>query len=214
MRKPLSALALLLVIVVASPTSATSAEQDAGWVDLLPNNSLATHWTTKGNWSIDGDGVVSLVPRPGEQGWQRYDAYLWLDVDYKNFEFEFDYNLQPHGNSGFYFHVGDVNDPVKQGIEVQIYDSHGQTKLTDHTSGGVIPRVPPTLENAKPAGEWNHFRITCKGELLTVELNGKVVNEVDLTQAALADRPRTGTIGFQDHGLPMQLRKMRVRKLP
>ena len=49
--------------------------------------------------------------------------------------------------------------------------------------------------------------------MLTVKLNGVVVNEVDLTRGALKSRPATGWIGFQDHGLPLELRNIRIREL-
>jgi hypothetical protein len=44
---------------------------------------------------------VKLTPRPGEKGWTRYDAYLWLkDKHYTNFQIEFDYKVEKGGNSG------------------------------------------------------------------------------------------------------------------
>ena len=185
------------------------------WSEPLAGNELAKHWTTTGNWQL-AEGVVSLKPRAGESGWTRYDAYLWLEGEYKDFEIEFDYMVQKQGNSGFYFHVGDVKRPVETGIEVQIYDSHSHAadhKLTDHDSGGIIPGVPPTKNTAKPAGDWNHFHITAKGDKLTVKLNGETVNEVDLSDDKFKSRPDSGAIGFQDHGLPLSLRKIRIRKL-
>jgi hypothetical protein len=39
------------------------------------------------------------------------------------------------------------------------------------------------------------------------------VNEVNLKQPRLAERPDHGYIGFQDHGLPLALRKIRIREL-
>ncbi|MEQ8787511.1 MAG: DUF1080 domain-containing protein [Pirellulaceae bacterium] len=102
-----------------------------------------------------------------------------------------------------------------KGIEVQIYASHekgADAKLTDHDSGGIIPGIPPTKNPSKPAGEWNTFRITSKGRSLTVRLNGEVVNEVDLDNPKIKDRPATGYIGFQDHSLPLALRKIRIRE--
>lgn len=186
-------------------------------VDLLPGKSLETYWVTKGNWSIDKEGVVTLTPREGEKGWSRWDAYLWLgDKQYKDFEFDFDYLVQKGSNSGFYFHVGDKNNPVVTGIEVQIYDSGSKgpdAKLTDHDSGGIIPGVPPKKNAAKPAGEWNHFTITCQGGKVTVKLNGEVVNELPLDSDKIKSRPATGYIGFQDHALPLSLRNLRIREL-
>lgn len=200
--------------VVALLSTALSAEDEAGWTDLLPGKSIEKHWTTKGNWSTNDDGVVSLVPRDGEKGWARFDAYLWSNEQYDDFEIQFDYKVQPRGNSGFYFNVGDKANPVKQGIEVQIYESHAKGtkgRLTDHDSGGIIPRIPPTKNAAKPAGEWNTFHVTVEGDEMTVKLNGEVVNQVDLGDKRLAGRPSKGYIGFQDHALPLELRKIRIR---
>ena len=80
-------------------------------------------------------------------------------------------------------------------------------------SGGIIPGIPPKKNAARPAGEWNRFRIVCRGKDLTVELNGEVVNALRLTHERIADRPASGSIGFQDHALPLQLRNIRIRRL-
>jgi hypothetical protein len=186
------------------------------WVNLLAGKDLSEHWTTKGNWKLGSDGVVALEPRPGEKGWQRYDAYLWAKQQYRDFEADFEYKVAKGGNSGFYFHVGDLKDPVARGIEVQIYDSGSKpkdAKLTDHDSGGIIPGIPPTKNTAKPAGEWNRMQVKVQGNRVTVMLNGEVVNDVPLDHAKIKDRPPTGYIGFQDHGLPLWLRNIRVREL-
>src|SRR5688572_4892126 len=146
------------IAFVAAILVSTSAAHAAEWKDLLSGNDLKKHWETTGNWSISSDGVVTLTPRAGEKGWTRWTAYLWSKEKYQDFEIEFDYKVEPKGNSGFYFNVGDKNDPVAKGIEVQIYDSHGkgtEKKLTDHDSGGIIPGLPPSKSAAKPAGEWN-----------------------------------------------------------
>ena len=187
---------------------------DTGWNNLLEND-FTSHWTTTGNWSFK-DGVATLTPREGEKGWSRWSAYLWSKERYGDFEIEFDYQVQKNGNSGFYFRVGDKNDPVAKGIEVQIYDSASwgpEKKLNDHDSGGIIPGVPPTKRAAKAAGEWNHFHIVNQDDKLTVKLNGEVVNVVNLAEGKLASRPKTGYIGFQDHALPLALRNIRIKAL-
>lgn len=207
---------LALAFLTGVGSHGLSAADDQGWVDLLKGGDLTKHWTTTGNWKLDKDGVVSLQPRKGESGWTRYDAYLWAQKQYKDFEIEFEYKVNKGGNSGFYFNVGELKSPVAKGIEVQIYDSYrkeGKKKLTDHDSGGIIPSIPPTKNTSKPAGEWNQFKITVKGDKVTVVLNGEVVNEVSLDHPKLKDRPRGGYIGFQDHGLPLWLRNIRVRTL-
>jgi hypothetical protein len=206
------ATALLAILGIAPGHVAGAADP----VNLLAGGDLSRHWTTTGNWKLGDDGAVSLQPRPGEKGWTRFDAYLWSKQQYKDFEADFEYKVEKGGNSGFYFHVGDLKSPVQKGIEVQIYDSGSKeagAKLTDHDSGGIIPGLPPTKNAAKPAGEWNRMKVSVQGNKVTVVLNGETVNEVALDDPKLKDRPATGWIGFQDHGLPLALRNVRVRSL-
>lgn len=203
------------VFAAQAPVWSEEAKEGQDWTPLLEGDDLSKHWTTTGNWILE-DGVVRLEPREGESGWTRYDAYLWANKQYKDFEIEFDYKVDQGGNSGFYFHVGDLKEPVATGIEVQIYDSGSKGKdeaLNDHDSGGIIPGVAPQKNAAKPAGEWNHFKITSKGNKLTVVLNGETVNEVNLDEGPLKDRPDSGHLGFQDHGLKLWLKDIRIREL-
>jgi hypothetical protein len=206
---------LAAILAVCVFVQLRSAAAESQWIALLEANDFSKHWETTGNWSIK-EGVATLTPRPGERGWERWGMYLWSKEKFQDFEIQFDYKVQSRGNSGFYFHVGDKNDPVRTGIEVQIYDSAGKAqgaKLTDHDSGGVIPSIPPTKNAAKAAGEWNSFHITCKGRDVTIRLNDETVNEFSLDQENLKDRPWTGYIGFQDHGLPLSLRNIKIRTL-
>lgn len=212
--KPLTALTAFTLVL----TPALHAADQEGWVDLLSakSKSLDENWTTTGNWSL-ADGVATLTPRKGESGWSRWTAYLWSKEKYTDFELEFEYLVQKGGNSGFYFRVGDVNDPVAQGIEVQIYDTDPkkeQDKLSDHDSGGIIPGLKPHKNAAKPSGEWNKMTVKNWDNKIVVMLNGVTVNTHDLSGGGqLAKRPKTGPIGFQDHGLPLKLRNIRIKKL-
>ena len=190
---PFAAAFLTFALLVFGMASAQPGK--AGWVNLLPGTDLTKNWTTTGNWKIGADGVVALEPRPGEKGWQRYDAYLWSKKQYKEFECEFEYKVAKNGNSGFYFHVGDLKSPVAKGIEVQIYDTASRpkdAKLNDHDSGGIIPGIAPTKNSAKPAGEWNKMLVTVAGNKVVVTLNDVVVNDVPLDAKSIKDRPPTG----------------------
>jgi hypothetical protein len=182
--------------------------------DLL-GSELTKNWETTGNWELK-DGTAVLTPRPGEKGWTRWAMYLWSKQEYKDFEIEFDYKVEKGGNSGFYFNVGDKNDPVAKGIEVQIYDSASQPDskpLNDHDSGGIIPGVPPTKRVAKAAGEWNHMVVTVQAGKVIVKLNDATINELALDNPKLKGRPDHGYIGFQDHGLPLSLKNIKLKAL-
>lgn len=202
------------VLAMYSPPTSSAATADE--VVLVEEGRLTDQWETKGNWIVGRDGVVRLQPRPGESGWRRFDAYLWSTKKFSDFEIKFDYMVEPAGNSGFYFHVGDKSKPVQTGVEVQLFDSHSRknsTELNDHDSGGIIPGIPPTKNAAKPSHEWNRVKVTVAKGKLTVVLNGQVVNSISLDHPNIKDRPMSGFVGFQDHGMPLALRNIRLRAL-
>jgi len=191
-------------------------DEPGDWLWPLSVDDLWTHCSSKGNWSL-ADNVASLIPREGESGWRRFDHYLWIEGDdWGEFEAEFEYRLQDKGNSGFYFHVGDRASPVATGVEVQLYATpadKAQDRLTDHDSGGIIPGGPPSANASLSAGEWNRMHVRCEDGEVRVTLNGRLVHVMPLDHPQIADRPRAGAIGFQDHSLPLELRHWRVRRL-
>jgi len=190
---------------------ALHAEGEGGFVNMFNGKDL-NGWQTTGNWVVE-DGMVSLKPRPGESGWQRYDAYLTTTRKYKDFVIDLDFKFNAQGNSGVFFHVGDLKDHVTSGIEVQILDTHGKQNVGHHDCGGVIRTVGPTKNMVKPAGEWNHYTITVKNKRLTVVLNGEQIVDIDLATAEMKDRPAEGYISFQDEAKPVWYRNVRIKEL-
>ena len=182
------------------------------WTMPFAVNALGVHCETSGNWSLGGGGA-RLVPRDEDRGWQRFGDYLWLaEADFGEFEAEFEYRLERGGNSGFFFHVGDVDDPVATGFEVQIKEPTSGAEASNHDVGGLIPGGPPAQVAAKGGGAWNHMHVLCEGGSVEVTLNDKLVQSVQLRTIA-RDRPALGPVGFQDHGTPVELRAFRIRRL-
>lgn len=182
----------------------------------LYNGKDLTGWTTTGNWLPQEDGSLLIQPREGEKGWERYGAYLWSDKKYKDFVLDLEYAYPPDGNSGVYFRVGDRNDPVKQGIEAQVLDSSKKKgALSQHDHGGIISAAAPSANMSQPPHEWNRMVVTCVGNHLQVELNGKQIIDTQLDEGPLKDRPAEGYIGLQDHGQPndIKFRNIRIREL-
>jgi len=173
-----------------------------------------TDFTTTGNWKVKDDGAIELKPRKGESGWARFSSYLWLKKEYGDFACSFEYQHLKGGNSGIYFRVKDATDPVKTGIEIQLLDSHGKKgNLTHHDCGGVVTVRPAAKNMAKPAKEWNKMEVRCEGKHLKVWLNGEKIQDMYLDHTKLKDHPLKGSIGFQDHGLPFQLRNILIEEL-
>lgn len=197
-------------LFAANPVIA--ATEDEGFVALFNGKDL-TGWSSTGNWLVHPDGVLAIEPREGENGWQRYGAYLWTDKEYSNFILDLEYKIPENGNSGVFVGVKDKGDPVYKGIEVQILDSHGkQGKLTQHDCGGVIGIQAASENMSKPAGVWNRMVITCKNNQLQVKLNGQQIIDLNLSDRIPREKPLAGYIGLQDHGLPLQFRNIRIRQ--
>ena len=73
---------------------------------------------------------------------------------------------------------------------------------------GGWDRSLPTEKRAKPAGQWNHYRITADRGRITLEVNGKAVSGGhDIT-------PRKGYIALESEGAPAMFRNLRIRELP
>ena len=178
----------------------------AGWVRLFNGVDLEG-WTTTGNWAAEPDGVLSIRPREGERGWQRYGDYIWSERPYGDFILDVEYAFPPGGNSGLFFRVADRADPVRTGIEAQILDSIGhEGEMTHHDHGGIISTQGASENRSLPPGEWNRMIVTARGERLQVDLNGAQIIDLRLDQSAIADRAMSGFIGLQDHGRPNEIR--------
>ena len=189
-----------------------SVENEGGFVPMFDGKTLAG-WQTTGNWVVEEDGVVTLIPRPGEEGWQRYDAYLSTTRKYKDFILDLEFKIEEEGNSGVFLRIGDLSNHVDSGFEVQILDTHGKPDPGPHDCGGVIGTAAPSKNMAKPAGEWNRYIITCNGNLLQVEHNGELIIDLQLDKSAIKDRPPEGYIGFQDEAKRVWYRNVRIKEL-
>jgi hypothetical protein len=174
------------------------------------NGKDLTGWQTEGNWVVEPDGVLALRPRPGEGGWQRFGSYLWAEQQYGDFVFELEYRMQKGANSGVFVRVGELENPVRTGIEVQLDTAKG---VGHHANAGILFTTGATKQTAKPLGQWNHMRVTCKGNNLQVWLNGETVVDLQLGNSKMQDRPLRGYAGLQDHGKPIEFRNLRIAPL-
>ncbi len=204
--------ALWILMATSGMQVSNAAEAKDGFVPMFDGKTLAG-WKTTGNWIVEKDGVVSLHPREGERGWQRYDAYLTTARKYKDFIIDLEFKIKKAGNSGVFLRVGDPKSQVKTGFEVQILDTHGKPNPGNHDCGGVIGAAAPSKNMAKTAGEWNRYVITCRGNQLKVELNGEQIIDLQLDKSAVKDRPSEGHIGFQDEAKRVWYRNVRIKEL-
>ena len=173
-------------------------------------------------WRVvkDKAGVPMIARQP-------FGSYLWTREKYDDFVLEMEYKVSPGCNSGVFFRA-DPDNRIQGGFEIQILDSHGE-KPTTHNTGALYDASPASSMPEKPAGQWNAFRLECKGPKVLVHINGVQVQDLNLDRwdtprrnpdgsknkfsTALKDLPRTGHIGFQDHGHDVWFRKIRITRL-
>ena len=181
----------------------------SGWVNV---NCAPETWSVR-------DGLIHSSGKP--------ICELRTDRMYENFILELEYkHLEPGGNAGLFI-WGDAltarGQPFVRAIEVQIldgrdgewYTSHGDVfaihgaRLTPdrpHPRGAM--RSLPIERRARPAGEWNHYRVTARDGTVKLAVNGKEVSGgTDIS-------PRKGYIHLESEGGVVHYRNLRIKELP
>ena len=179
----------------------------------LFNGKDLSGWKTTGNWVVEPGNILTLKPRKGEHGWQRFADYITTTRQYGNFVLKLDFKFEKRGNSGVFMRIADPLLPVTTGFELQILDTYGLKKPGHHDCGGIIATKGPSKNMVKPAGEWNEYIIYLNGNRLKVTLNGEQIQDFDISKTDLKDRPAKGYIGFQDEAKRIWYRNVRIKEL-
>lgn len=204
-------------------------EQDEGWT-LLFDGSTLDGWTltTPGTWEVAEDSIAHA-----EEAGMGSRGMIWTSEEYGDFILKCDFKIESGCNSGIFFRVGDTESPVQSGFEMQVIDSFSRPVdgiRATHSCGALYDVVAPSHNMARPAGEWNQAVITCKENIISISLNGdQVVSTVNLDlytepnlnidgtknkfNLPLKDFPRSGHIGFQQHGGKVWFKNIKIKEL-
>ncbi len=193
----------------------TAAElSDVPYVDVFKEDLSNAVMEDKA-WAFDADSVLAPVGH----------GDIWTKQRYGNFILELDWKVPEGGNSGAFVRTGSIQNWLNTAIEVQI---HATTDGTKHGQcGAIYDCLSPSKDATKPAGQWNHYVITCLDNKIYVNLNGEDIIDMDLDQwteagknpqgtpnkfsTAYRDMPREGHLGFQYHGNPVWFRNLRIK---
>jgi hypothetical protein len=166
---------------------------ESGW--KLRNPPDANH---KDGWSLK-DGILSN---------KAPSIDLIHEKNFKDFDLHVEFRYPKGSNSGVYL----------RGIyEVQVEDTYGQDKR-DTMCGAIYGQKAPSVNAARPAGEWQTFDIHLSGNKVTVIHNEqKVIDDFELkgpTGGALnIKHGEPGPIRLQgDHG-DVEYRNIRIKEL-
>ena len=226
--KYLSFLLSVLMISVLGLSAAHHADKAAPkppkeFTALFDGQSMDGWYTSPDN----DQKVWNVNPETGELARALRNGYIWTEKSYGNFVLDLEYKLSRRCNSGVFFRT-DPNNPVQGGFEIQLLDPQGQDwGKNDH--GAIYDAVAPSSKPAGKVGEWDKLRIRVNGDMIRVWVNGIKVSEADISKwttpemnpdgsknkfkTALADLPKTGHIGLQDHGHNISFRNIFIKEL-
>jgi hypothetical protein len=227
--------------VAAEPAGVMTPDQlrAAGFIQIAADDSLndfdVKPWH-QGHWTIK-DGVISYDGKAENKDFQKNS--LWTKKNFGDLQMYAEWRLpetpkmkphpivlyngdfllddnnkritRPHldaGDSGLMFRGTSNCQANIWSQELGSGEINGYR--TNHKMPQSVRRACIPIKNADhPLGEWNTFLITLKGNLMSVDTNGeRVINE-----AELPDLPKTGPIGLQHHGDPVQFRQLWVKQL-
>ncbi|MBA7566627.1 Inosose dehydratase [subsurface metagenome] len=156
---------------------------------------------SKNGWNHYGPGYFELDRETGVLTSHGGMGLFWYSgKKLKNFELLVDFKTShQQTNSGIFLRVPEMlssNDYIYHSFEIQIDDrSEGI-----HHTGAVYDSEPPRENASNPTGEWNHYKITFNGDVITVELNGRqVTNWKAEPRGKIRDFAEEGYIGLQNH---------------
>lgn len=239
-------------VILAVTSCLPSSAKEGGWLNLTdPSHAQPlslrmlwqdnyVDWTVAGGAEIDSGDSHALIAKPGQD--------VLISSKKGHFEYRNLTSRQTFGDLEvhveFLIPKGSNAGVKLQGLyEIQILDSYGKENPTASDCGGIYPRaelfpayhttdqgVPPRINAAKPAGEWQTLDIRFQAprfddngkkktnaRFLEVTLNGqRIHDDVELkwpTGHAWRTKPEVprGPLFLQgDHG-PVAYRNVRVR---
>jgi len=175
----------------------------AGWTFVSKN----TNAPADAIWSVT-NGMIRCLGRP--YGYARtVQAYQ----DYR-LHAEWCYPVAA-GNSGVFLNINPPDKVWPYCFEAQLLTGDaGEVRMNGGSSANgttpahphFVPRQQPSSE--KPIGEWNTYDITCRGNTITVLVNGVLQNTITGTST------NSGTIGLQAEGQLVEFRNLYIEPLP
>lgn len=227
---PLQSSCIAVALLLAAPPDGPSAPQAlfngrdlAGWVNV---NTAPSTWTVGSDES--GNPIIVCSGKP--------TGVLRTERMYENFVLELEYSHRvPGGNAGLFVWSDPITargQPFTRSIEVQVMDGveatreiEGRTEVIYTSDGDIFSihgarmkpdrphpagweRCLPSEKRAKPAPEWNHFRVTALDGTLALEVNGAKVS------GASDCSPRKGYICLESEGSEVWFRNLEIRELP
>lgn len=194
-----------------------SERDKAGFTSLFHGNDLSGWQGAVDNYEVTADGAIRCKPRKG--------GTLYTKDEYGDFVVKLEIRLPKAGNNGLAIRYPGEGDPAYAGMtELQVLDTPGYPDQLDprQVHGSAYGMVPAATGYLRPVGEWNYQEVTVQGSKITVELNGTVILDTDLSEVTefMGGSPHPGKdlmkgyFGFAGHNDPVEFRHISIKPLP
>lgn len=207
----------LLLLLAPACAQVQETAEDEGWRPLFNGRDLSGWSGDTTGYAVEDGALVALADGGGN---------LYADGEYADFELRFSVRFEEGGNNGVGIRAVRGRDAAYHGMEIQILDD-ASPRYADlepwQYHGSIYGVVPARRGSLRPAGEWNEQEIRAEGGRIRVTVNGEVVVDADIVEAARdgtvdgRDHPglfnRSGAIGFLGHGTRVEFRDVRIREL-
>jgi hypothetical protein len=211
--------------VIAQPNSKENAATKNGFRPLFSPDLSNAHYP-EGVWSVK-KGVLTATE----------DKAIWSDKKYENFILDLEFKTAPGTNSGVIVYATDTANWIPHSVEIQIADDYSKKwseSPKNWQCGAIFGHLAANKQKVvKKPGEWNRYTITCKGQHISVELNGQKVTNIDMSKwtsakknpdgsdvpswlsTPLSELATNGFIGLQGKhaGAPIWFRNIRIKDL-
>lgn len=206
------------------PNTLTRAEINQGWV-LLFDGETSDGWRGYNRtgfpegWLVQ-DGTLYCTGTGGD---------IIFDEKFLDFHLMIDWKISEGGNSGLFILAQEEEGrPIwHTAPEIQILDNDTYTTLhPTQYAPALYDLIPPSVQNTRPAGQWNTVEVILHDSQLTIRQNGEEVVQTQIGTPEwdeMVDKSKfpleifgklnPGYIGVQDHGDEVWFRNIKLRKL-
>ena len=219
------ALGLATSTTFAADNELTEKEKQEGW-QLLFNGKDHTGWKCN-----NGQKVAAPIEQGALVPYRSGGDLIVYEKQFSDFILKCDVKMPERCNSGIFFRVEELNNPVNTGFEIQIITGNG---TSSHSFGAIYDLAKLTKNASKGPGVWNSVEIMCNGPRISVTVNGKKVCAINCDEfdkpglrpdgrrhkyklngqpRAIKDFARSGYIGFQDHGAKVWYKNVKILEL-
>ncbi len=150
---------------------------------------------------------------------------VFTEKEYADFAVQFEFKVPPGANNGLAIRYPGRGNPAYDGMcELQVLDntSPKYTKLDKRQFHGSAYGMAAAHRGfQRTPGEWNFQTVEVRGSTITVELNGTVILDADLSAITeyMANKKHPGKdlaqghFGFAGHNDPVAFRKILIKNL-